>query len=364
MQVGRWRWWHPEMANSAAVDLLLCGDDEEGSRQQTRKRKRKENKSTEDDGHLRAEEEKKHLLQLEEGNKLKAAMVRPMAAPAKELETKSSIVLRDCDEDEEDNPFDDSDGDAEAEKPSAANHLHGSAGPEGSEEDIAEIEMLPTRYQPKRGCSSRSTIQVSDSDEECSALMEPVKLTREQQRILSQMDRLKAKAKSISSMRLEEKKTTTITITARVMQGTTPLGTETFTRFPVTRQFSHIMTTIQAKFRLEELTLFFGEEALLPDLTPAAMYLEEEIQLEARFKAKEAPPDQAIVLKIQIGNQKPLKFKVLGDTPFARIIDSIKTKTGKSTVTLLFDGETLGPDDTPNMHDIEDDDCIDARVAD
>lgn len=77
-----------------------------------------------------------------------------------------------------------------------------------------------------------------------------------------------------------------------------------------------------------------------------------------------APPGTARVtvnLVVQLNPREKLDLHLYSDEPFEKVVSAVAKHKGWGSCALSFDGDRIAPTDTPQTHDIEDGDIIEAR---
>ena len=77
-----------------------------------------------------------------------------------------------------------------------------------------------------------------------------------------------------------------------------------------------------------------------------------------------APPGTARVtvnLVVQLNPREKLDLHLYSDDPFEKVVSAVAKHKGWGSCALSFDGDRIAPTDTPQTHDIEDGDIIEAR---
>ena len=89
-----------------------------------------------------------------------------------------------------------------------------------------------------------------------------------------------------------------------------------------------------------------------------------EVDVVAEVMAEPVSADRPkLKLKVQISATEKIDVTVYADKPLSKLCRKVAEAAGWGNCTLMFDGDQIQPTDTPQMHDMEDGDMLDARVA-
>jgi len=87
-------------------------------------------------------------------------------------------------------------------------------------------------------------------------------------------------------------------------------------------------------------------------------------ELDKEFGFDHLEDTDLIVLKVRLGTEQPNKFRLKKSAPLEKIFQALaeKKKVEPTRVKLMFDGESISPEQTPEDLDMEDEDLIDASI--